>query len=376
MKLLYVEDDIVDQIAVERLIQQAQLPFQMVAAKTISEAISLTKDNEFDVILSDYLLGSKTALDLLEAVTDIPVVVITGHGSEDIAVQAMKSGAYDYIVKDVQNDYLKILPIVLTNTVKRKIAEKQAIKAQKEYTRRQVLQQFIHDASHDLRTLLTTLDVSLHLLDKYIAQLTELLVDAPEAIQESLKNVNHRRKLSQQNNEKIKKLIINMLDLIRLDNVEHLELKPCDINELASNIVADYQQRAEEEGKLLQFSPHAEPLLFRAEPDQFLRVIEQLVKNAFDFSSAGDEVRISTMMVENNIILTVSDTGYGIPEEHLDKIFQRFYRGDQARTLDKENSGLGLAFVARLVELHHGTIEVNSMVGHGSVFRVFLPKLE
>ncbi|MBN1202221.1 MAG: response regulator [Anaerolineae bacterium] len=123
VRVLLVEDDVVDQMAFKRLIDHEQLSYDVVFAETVSEARAVLSEQEFDIALVDYLIGNQTAFDLIEDIEDVPIIIITGRGDEEIAVKAMKAGALDYLVKDAQGNYLKTLPVVVENTIARRRAE-------------------------------------------------------------------------------------------------------------------------------------------------------------------------------------------------------------------------------------------------------------
>ena len=123
--LLVVEDDKVDQMAFERFARTYDFPFTYQVANSVLEAKEVLKSHTFDAIVSDFYLGDGTAFEILELKMDIPIVVVTGTGTEEIAVEALKKGAYDYIIKDVDGYYLKMLPVTVENTLRRFQAEKE-----------------------------------------------------------------------------------------------------------------------------------------------------------------------------------------------------------------------------------------------------------
>jgi signal transduction histidine kinase/DNA-binding response OmpR family regulator len=128
IKVLLVEDDEVDQMAFKRFIAREQLPYDVVLVNSVPEAQMTLKEQVFDIALVDYLIGTHTGFDLIEAIQTIPVIIITGRGDEEIAVKAMKAGALDYLVKDIQGNYLKLLPVVIKNTLARRHAENELIR--------------------------------------------------------------------------------------------------------------------------------------------------------------------------------------------------------------------------------------------------------
>lgn len=128
-RILLVEDDKIDQAAFERLVKQQGLSYDYTIAGSFAQAKSILTSDKFDVAVVDYLLGDGTAFDVLQLTDDSPVIFATGAGDEEIAIKAMKAGAYDYIIKDAQRNYLKILPQV----VEKALAHKKATDALKQY---------------------------------------------------------------------------------------------------------------------------------------------------------------------------------------------------------------------------------------------------
>ena len=125
IKILLVEDDKVDQMAFKRFVEREHLPYDYQIAGSVSEAREVLATERFDAVLIDYLLGDGTAFDLFDDLGDAPGIVITGSGDEEIAVKAMKAGAYDYLVKDPQGHYLTTLPVTVENVISRRGAEEE-----------------------------------------------------------------------------------------------------------------------------------------------------------------------------------------------------------------------------------------------------------
>ncbi|TAN43644.1 MAG: sigma-54-dependent Fis family transcriptional regulator [Nitrospirae bacterium] len=123
IRILLVEDDEVDRMAFRRFVAGEDLPYNYTMVSSVAEAKKRIDDGSFDVIISDYLLGDGTAFDILALKTDIPVIITTGAGDEEIAVRAMKAGAYDYLIKGRGHTYHKILPVVVDKAVERHNAD-------------------------------------------------------------------------------------------------------------------------------------------------------------------------------------------------------------------------------------------------------------
>jgi len=122
-KILLIEDDKLDQMAFERLVEEENLPYDCTIAGSVSEARCTLSSDRFDVVIVDYVLGDGTAFDILDLVKNTPIIFVTGAGDEEIAVEAWKAGAYDYLIKDPEQNYLKAVPIKVENSIKHKKTE-------------------------------------------------------------------------------------------------------------------------------------------------------------------------------------------------------------------------------------------------------------
>lgn len=122
-RILLIEDDKLDQMAFERLVKRQELPYDYSIAGSFTQAKSILKSDRFDIVIVDYFLGDGTAFDVLDIIEDTPVILATGAGDEEIAVKAMKAGAYDYMIKDVERNYLKVLPQVIGKALVHKKTE-------------------------------------------------------------------------------------------------------------------------------------------------------------------------------------------------------------------------------------------------------------
>jgi diguanylate cyclase (GGDEF)-like protein/PAS domain S-box-containing protein len=119
-RLLLIEDDKVDQLAFRRLVEDQKLPYSCSIARSVAEARKILSEEHFDIVISDYTFGDGTAFEAVDFKKHAPVIMITGAGNEDIAATAMKKGAYDYLTKDTERNYLKVLPLIIENAIRRK----------------------------------------------------------------------------------------------------------------------------------------------------------------------------------------------------------------------------------------------------------------
>ncbi len=116
-KILLIEDNKLDQMAFERFVKDEKLPYDCTVAASVSQAQSILASEQFDTIVADYSLGDGTAIDILDAVKDIPIIVVTGVGGGEAAIRAWRGGAYDYIIKDSEQNYLKSIPKTIENAI-------------------------------------------------------------------------------------------------------------------------------------------------------------------------------------------------------------------------------------------------------------------
>ncbi len=123
-KVLLIEDNQIEQRMFERFVENHDLPYDCLIAGSLSDARHTLNSKTFDIIITDHELGDGTAFDILDLAKDTPVIVVTGAGDEETAVKAWKAGAYDYLVKDVNQSYLKAIPKTVENAISHKMMEK------------------------------------------------------------------------------------------------------------------------------------------------------------------------------------------------------------------------------------------------------------
>ncbi|MFB0533647.1 MAG: ATP-binding protein [Anaerolineae bacterium] len=221
---------------------------------------------------------------------------------------------------------------------------------------------FVQMVTHELRSPLSAVQSMLRVLEEgYVGPITSKQQDL---IQRSKRRISF-----------LLALVNDLLDLAA-GKMEQLkgEKKEVVLNETISKVIELVQTSAEEKGLELEVEIAAEPLVLVGIEDGLERVFMNLVSNAVKYTPAGGSVAVRAWSEDNQIKVKVSDTGIGIPEEALPRIFDEFYRAKNAKAMEKEGTGLGLAIVKDVVEQHGGQISVESAVGQGSTFSVTLPK--
>jgi PAS domain S-box-containing protein len=215
---------------------------------------------------------------------------------------------------------------------------------------------FVADVSHELRTPTTNIGLYLELL---------------ETAQESKKE-EYIQVLKEQS-QLLRRLVEDILDLSRLaiGKTRKIEFEPVDLNLLVEQTITAYSPAAQQVGLRLSVELDSSAVV-RGDAHYLSRAIQNLIGNAIQYTPAG-WVKVTNWRNGEWICLEVRDSGIGIGEEDLPHIFERFYRGRSVRQSKIHGTGLGLAIVKEIIELHNGRIEVESKVGVGSVFRLYIP---
>ncbi len=167
-------------------------------------------------------------------------------------------------------------------------------------------------------------------------------------------------------------------DLATLSKAESgelpLHLEPVDVSDLLADAATSFSPQAEAAGITIRVDPPSEPRVMQADPGRMDQVMGNLVSNAIRHTSEGGTVTLAAEPMEGSVRIKVTDTGEGIPAEDLPYIFDRFWRGDPARTRDTaSSSGLGLAITNQLIRSQGGEITVASEVGAGTTFTIEMP---
>jgi signal transduction histidine kinase len=205
-------------------------------------------------------------------------------------------------------------------------------------------EQFVEDVSHELRTPVAVIEGHLNMLNRWGKDDPEIL---DESIQASLQEL-----------VRMKSLVQEMLDLSRAEQVD-----------------VYYGNETSKAKEVTNHDLDSERILkiYRNHLEQILIIV---LDNAVKYSTDRKEVHISVSSTLNKFEIAIQDFGEGIPDEDIDKVFNRFYRVDKARARTKGGNGLGLSIAHKLLESYKGSISVESSVGKGTIFRIFIPMVE
>lgn len=215
---------------------------------------------------------------------------------------------------------------------------------------------FVVNVSHELRTPLTA-------IKGFIDTILEEETDAT-----------HRRYLEivKRHTERLISIVRDLLTLARLEEEQYLDLERVDLVSLVEQVKKIYEQRLEEKGLSCDVIAHEGVGPIQADAFKLEQVFINLIDNAVKYTEKGG-ITIRIEPADNGVRIAVQDTGIGIRREHLERIFERFYVVDKARSRQTGGTGLGLSIVKHIVMLHRGTIEVSSEPGKGTTFNIQLP---
>ncbi|MBC8471550.1 MAG: PAS domain S-box protein [Planctomycetes bacterium] len=621
-KILLIEDDRFDQMAFERFLKDEKPLYECKIASSVSQAHNILACEDFDAIVSDYSLGDGTALNILDFTKDIPIIIVTGVGDEEVATQAWRRGAYDYITKDIKRNYLKAIPKTIKNAVEHKkmeealerkkrnleaifdaapgsmllIDENMIVTRANDTIKQLVQKEYHHIINHKLgnvlgcinstcnenacrnsqlcqecplyKTLKSVLDsgkpvhdVEAHITlkinekkitlwlrvsakpvimdgckhvvvvidditehkkmesehrlaeekyrlifensavaitmadeqnkliswnkfaedllgmdreDLFLRQVSSLyppdawgkikacnvkqkglqhhliettmirkdgsIIDvdvslsvfknpederinsiaiirdmterrkAEEKLKETMEiksqfistvshelrtplaaikegiaivldevvgRINEKQKkflnIAKRNVDRLGNMINNILDFQKLEaeNIG-LHIQNNDIKQIALEVHETMVLYAEKNGIELMYEFAEDIPQAKFDRERIVQVLINLIGNAIKFSPKGGQACLNVRHRNEELVISVSDTGFGIPKYELPKIFERFYRAKHQRE-EVQGTGLGLSIVHKIVTRHGGRIEVESEVGRGSTFTVFLP---
>jgi two-component system sensor histidine kinase SenX3 len=222
---------------------------------------------------------------------------------------------------------------------------------------------FVANVSHELKTPATSL--------RLLAESLEETIDE-DPVQARLFAAQLKKET-----ERFSQLINDLLDLARLESQEQVENPvPVDVRNVLMSVLARMRRVARKKNITLQWKRFGKATQYTVHGDetQLTSMFTNLVDNAVKYTPPGGRVEVTGGFEGSEIVIRVSDTGIGVPEGKLPRIFERFYRVDKARSKETGGTGLGLSIVKHVAENHGGRVTVESTLGEGSTFTVYLPR--
>jgi PAS domain S-box-containing protein len=239
----------------------------------------------------------------------------------------------------------------------RKLEEQQTLELAQERERVKMMYLFTRDAAHDLRTPLTTISTSTYLLSR---------ATDPERREHYTHNI--EKAVS-----RLERLIEGLTYMTQLDSAETLEKQSVNLNRVIQTVVSATSSIARRPDLQVIYDLDATLPDIQAAEQELGLALQNLIDNAVRYTPEGGHLTLRTKRAGDEVIIEVQDTGSGISDHELPRVFDRFFRTDTARSADTGGIGLGLSIAKRAIKLHHGRIEVESVVNQGSTFRIYLP---
>ena len=342
----------------------------------------LLNEKDYTVALLDInmpgLDGIMVLKSLRDAASDTSVIMMSGHGSEEMAVECMKNGAEDYISKPFATEDL-LQRIKRACSYRRERIEKRRLQGEKE--------DFILMLSHDMKNPLTAVIGSIDIIRE--GCLGAVNEEQEEYLQSAIDSCNE-----------VVIMIDNLLDIKKFEAGKmQMTVHPHNVHELISKVSNQFARPARHEG--IEFSVDLEPIKIEIEVDKnsFTRVLGNLLGNALKFTPEGGKIKVSCRYITGDDIpglkiptyvqvppdflkcdhfvkVVVSDTGNGIPSNELECVFDRYTQFTRKTGRERGGAGMGLAYCKLAIESFHGLIWAESKTGQGSEFVIFLPAVK
>ena len=362
-KILIVEDNEADRVFLEHQINRLDSDVQTHAAINGKEALTSIANNDYDLIFLDYMLPDMDGLDVLKAVYDhendlapCPVIMLTGQSRKDIMLEAIRYGAQDYITKDdISMDVLNVTILKAKHGYNLRLKHYEARQQLAEALRIEALGKLTGGIAHDFNSLLTIIIGN--------AKLCELaLSDKPTDLQNLNDGIKSIKNAAQRGSSLVKQLMI----FARNEYLEPQQINP----NTAIMDVQDLLEQSVDDEHHIEFSLQNDVYDINVDPTQFEAMLFNLVTNARDTMPEGGTVTITTANIDNDVVMTISDTGSGIDKTTLERIFEPFFTTKQFG----KGTGLGLSMVHGFVKSSGGKITIDTKVDKGSRFNISLPK--
>ncbi len=334
--------------------------FECIEAETGEIAVGILDSQEIDIILLDNKLPGMEGIEVLDYIKKkeykIMVMMITSYASLDLAVKATERGAYNFVPKPFTPDELRS---AMRNLVKKLFLQRMTEKMHD--AGKKIRFQFLSVLSHELKSPINAIEGYLNIMrDK---QAGDKIDNYKTMIERSLERIKGMRSL-----------IFDMLDLTRIESGKKTRnLAKTDICEIAK-IAIDTSELMAIQKNIKINTDFPEEAILEADHSEIEIVFNNLISNAIKYNVEDGKVNVFIKDDSQNITIVVEDTGIGMNQEDIEKLFNEFVRIKNEKTKNITGSGLGLSITKKIVHLYGGEIKTESKEGKGTKFTITLPK--
>ncbi|MCE5221944.1 MAG: hybrid sensor histidine kinase/response regulator [Clostridium sp.] len=378
---ILVVDDNQNNLFTARALIGEYISAQVILADTSTKALHELMKHSVDLIILDvHMKSGMDGFELAKIIKSrkktehIPIVFLTAaYITEEFKKKGFEIGAVDYLTKPI-NDFLFINRInVYLKLIEKERKMNMRLQEQAEELKRakniaeaanEAKDMFLANISHELRTPLNILLGT--------TQLTKYHLENDKVIDKEKIYIKLNSQI--QNCYRLIRIVNNLIDITKIDSSNFpLNLSNCNIVEVVEAIVTSVVEYAGLKNIKITFDTDVEEVILACDLDSIERIILNLLSNAIKFTPKDGNIFVSISNVNDSVQIRTKDSGIGIPKDEINMIFDRFKQVDNLLTRSNEGSGIGLNLVKSLVEMHNGTIRVNSEYKKGSEFIVEIP---
>ena len=365
LDVLIVDDEAGMRAGAERSLEGFSVPlpdfsetvtFTVRTAATGGEALDQLKARSPDILLLDYKLPDMTGIDVLAAYPagDFLTIMITAFASLEVAVTATKRGAFDFLAKPFTPEELRA---TISKAARSIYLHRKARKLEEE--KRQVRFEFISVLAHELKSPLAAVEGYMHLMKERLKGPELAAYDS--MLERSVVRIGGMRKL-----------VMDLLDLTRLESGKKTRaIEPVDLVKAAGLIMENVAALAVSRKVTVELKAPPE-LVITADPGEMDMIMSNLLTNAVKYNKEGGRATLELARAGDAATIRCSDTGIGMTEEELAKLFGEFVRMKNEHTRNIDGSGLGLSILKKVVKLYGGEVKVQSKYGEGTTFELTL----
>jgi signal transduction histidine kinase len=395
-KVLVVDDEESVVVTIKAILQLDG--YNVATTMSGKQARKMVRETEYDLVLTDLRLEDGDGLDVLKAVREsypeTVTIMLTGYASLESAIQALRAGAYDYLVKPSEVEELRstvargIERRRLGQELRLRVAELADLNAslqqrideataelKERYEQLKELDkmksQFLSIASHELKTPITAMSGFLQVALRRVRRLSQ--GDAAAPVAEGLRGITEQLEVVYRQTGKLARLVDELLDVSRIQT-GRIEFRygDVDLSELANEVATRMQLTTTTHEITVRRDSEN---VVTADRDHLEQVLNNLVTNAIKYSPSGGAITIEVRPDDGGVRLSVTDQGIGIPEKELEAIFGLFYRSPDRAARDAAGMGLGLYISREIVVRHGGRIWAESGGVKGSTLNVVIPRV-